>query len=86
VLWLLREKKTEGRDEKTRRGKAFSLQVLQMPQDGSISYELSRQERKKQQDSSEDDSKISQVQVNVNLEAGDKFGRKRTRRGGRRRN
>jgi hypothetical protein len=41
---------------------------------------------KKQQDSSEDDSKISQVQVNVNLEVGDKFGRKRTRRGGRRRN
>jgi hypothetical protein len=67
--------------EKLSRYKCFKCHKM-----SQLAMSYPDKKEKKQQDSSEDDSKISQVQVNVNLEVGDKFGRKRTRRGGRRRN
>jgi len=80
VVWLPRNK-TEIRDEKLSHYKCSKCHKM-----GQLAMSCPNKKEKKQHDSSEDDSKISQVQVNVNFEVGDKLGRKKTRRGGRRRN
>ena len=80
VVWLPRNK-TEIRDEKLSHYKCSKCHKM-----GQLAMSCPNKKEKKQHDSSEDDSKISQVQVNVNFEVGDKLGRKKTRRGGRRGN
>jgi hypothetical protein len=53
---------------------------------GHLAMDCPNKKRKRPQDSSEEESNISQKQVNVNREVDNKIGKKKVRRGGRRRN